>query len=254
VNGGVSAARNRGVQEAANEWVAFLDADDYWEPEFLEECVTLRDRFKGVLFGSNVRLGDTDQMAFATEGTNPWIMGDFSVSALEADPIPNSSCLVMKSALRRVGGFPDGVALGEDLDTWLRLSFEGDIVLSRRVLATYNTSDPSSATRQRCLPPSRRYPVCCETYRHWRKRLSSVRRATLRRYVKATLRRTLAASFQDGGLSGLYPLFRHHWDIAGVSMLFCAAGLWLRRLTLGLRARIAIRTRLKGFLHSRSHS
>ena len=40
-NGGVCSARNRGIQEAKSQYVAFLDADDLWEKDYLEEQVKM---------------------------------------------------------------------------------------------------------------------------------------------------------------------------------------------------------------------
>ncbi len=44
-NGGVSTARNCGIAAATTEYVALLDADDYWMPHFLEEISVLIKKF-----------------------------------------------------------------------------------------------------------------------------------------------------------------------------------------------------------------
>jgi len=48
-NGGPSSARNLGIKEAKNEYIAFLDADDLWAPMFLQEMVDLIHRFPDAL-------------------------------------------------------------------------------------------------------------------------------------------------------------------------------------------------------------
>src|SRR5690554_4101955 len=44
-NQGVSAARNRGIQEARYNWIAFLDGDDLWEQSHLQEIILMMLKF-----------------------------------------------------------------------------------------------------------------------------------------------------------------------------------------------------------------
>ena len=46
-NAGVSAARNRGISEARGEFIAFLDADDEWKPDYLSTQMQLVEKYSG---------------------------------------------------------------------------------------------------------------------------------------------------------------------------------------------------------------
>ena len=165
-NGGVSAARNRGVHEAQSDWVAFLDADDEWLPGFLDQlCSAARqDPDVGTVF-SNMRLSNSN---------TAWLGGqrggrldnyfDFFV-AHQGHGMSSSSTLVKRRLLQQVGGFPQGVTHGEDLDTWARLAWEAPVAYVAEVLAIYHvTGSPRAmdvshtviaAGLQRCLRSAR---------------------------------------------------------------------------------------------------
>jgi glycosyltransferase involved in cell wall biosynthesis len=128
-NQGVSAARNRGVDESQYDWVAFLDADDEWLPEFLEKMMYLKEKYPGCgLYGSahyqvtfkNLLYLSTpiSVLPFGWEG----IFENYSNYIGDIIPFNSSSVLISKEALQQVGGFPSGIKLWEDTDTWMRLA------------------------------------------------------------------------------------------------------------------------------------
>jgi glycosyltransferase involved in cell wall biosynthesis len=143
-NAGVSAARNKGVREAVSEWIAFLDADDEWMAEYLEELSILYDEFphSGVLatayyFGTHrgeIQPLELNGLTFKRVGI---MTNYFEVAARSAPPLWSSAVCVRKSALMKIGCFPEGVRSGEDLLTWARLAAHYDIAYSMNPLAVF---------------------------------------------------------------------------------------------------------------------
>ena len=70
-NGGAGAARNNGLRNATGEYLSFLDADDFFEPNMLEEAVAAADRYQAdfVVFNSNQY--HMDKEAFVEV---PWVL------------------------------------------------------------------------------------------------------------------------------------------------------------------------------------
>jgi glycosyltransferase involved in cell wall biosynthesis len=144
-NGGVSVARNRGIQEAHAELVAFLDADDEWQLSFLERTLSAISRFdEAVAVFSNFVFVDPNKTRVVAvrcdENSLPWLIDDYFRFLLYHGLGMCSSCVIIKrKAFIKAGGFPDGRKAGEDLDTWFRLACVGKIVFVPQVLATYYT-------------------------------------------------------------------------------------------------------------------
>lgn len=148
-NAGVSAARNRGVEEAKGELIAFLDADDEWKPEYLATQYQLSLKYPECsVFACNYEFRDVEGKVTPTiirkllfTGEDGSLSNYFEVACCSHPPLWTSAVVVRKKALLAIGGFPVGVKSGEDLLTWARLAYKYKIAFSRRVCACYILPD-----------------------------------------------------------------------------------------------------------------
>lgn len=156
-NAGPSGARNRGVAAATTEYVAFLDADDEWGPTFIETVTDLQLRFpQASIWATAFELvHGNSRSAAATwphlpQDPHGGLIDDFLMSCLQVPPICASGFLCRKRLLQDVGGFPEGVRLGEDFDTWVRLALRGPVAFSPSAPVLYHKdADNRAMDRER---------------------------------------------------------------------------------------------------------
>ncbi len=144
-NKGVSAARNRGIVETKNELIVFLDADDEWKTNFLETVVRLYDSFPDCsVFATHYLYrelnGAISVPILRRMPPGEWeglLQNYFEVAAHSDPPLWSSAIGIKKQALESIGGFPEGIAIGEDLLTWARLAAKYRIAYSKRPCAIF---------------------------------------------------------------------------------------------------------------------
>lgn len=150
-NKGVSMARNRGVEAAQSEWVAFLDADDEWRPTFLETVLHLKEQYPdcSVCATAYQRCnanGVTEDIKLQKVPSEESYRMDnyFEVASLSDPPFCSISVMVRKASLEAFGGFPKGVHQGEDLLTWARLASKYEIAYCPIAQSIFYTGEQST--------------------------------------------------------------------------------------------------------------
>ncbi|HUR15862.1 MAG TPA: glycosyltransferase, partial [Candidatus Limnocylindrales bacterium] len=142
-NGGCGAARNFGVLSANTEWLAFLDADDEWEPTFLEEVLDGIEKFNAD-FGSS---GGVRKLEYKNPPTTSTRLLDgppeaidltdqFWRQALKFMPIHPSALVIRRSLNNEVGGWCGEVRNGEDTPLYAEAWRKGRFVFVNKPLFT----------------------------------------------------------------------------------------------------------------------
>lgn len=152
-NSGVSFARNKGISEAKFEWIAFLDADDWWDKTFLSELIEATKIYPNeVVFAtgrSRVFLNAVEryQNSFLPICGKTELIDYFKVITKFLPPINSSNVMIKKSALESAGLFKDGQKKHEDHDLWLRLCVANNLVFVNKNLSFYRKEIENSGSQ-----------------------------------------------------------------------------------------------------------
>ncbi len=145
-NAGVSMARNNGVAVSQGEYLCFLDADDWWEPAFLEEMSHLIEDFpEAGIYGTNYTI--VNETKHKTRVAKVSVGEGFEkgyVNYCQAYagtmymPFCTDTVCIPRSVFDEMQGFPKGIKLGEDFLLWIRIVLKYKVAFLNRPLAYYN--------------------------------------------------------------------------------------------------------------------
>jgi GT2 family glycosyltransferase len=137
-NKGPYPARNLGLAHAKGDRVAFLDADDYWDTNFIKELSDAMDRS-----GAKLAYCGWQNVGIGGPGKQPYTPPDYCeedvvLAFLRDCPWPIHAALVSRDVITRVGGFSERYFSSLDYDFWLRLmAVTHEMIRVPRVLAYY---------------------------------------------------------------------------------------------------------------------
>lgn len=166
-NGGVSSARNVGIQNSNYDYVSFLDADDYWDPVYLEKIALLIKKYSncGLYFSSHFIVKNDEELILkeslelANRGeTCVFNLFDYFYKFKKYSwALHTSCCTVKKSVAIMCNGFDERISYYEDYEFFSKMALYSSFVYLNLPLTYYNCAVPLSNKLTGNVPSIRKH-------------------------------------------------------------------------------------------------
>ena len=159
-NKGVSAARNRGIQQAKSNYIALLDADDVWDSRYLSKMFFFLQEYpEASLYGCGYSFQNINSEIVMTDlGLSKFTEGyiDYFVYARNNTLFTSSSVIFQKEAFLEIGEFDTTLTRGEDIDLWIRFALNKKVAFYNKPLVIYkldaeNRAIIKASSKEKCL-------------------------------------------------------------------------------------------------------
>ncbi len=157
VNAGAAAAENHALRRMTGDWMALLDADDYWEPYRLEAGVALVRQHPELRWVAGSYLcwwpdGAKTRMPvgelFETDPERDIVIPDFFAVARQPGAFATCAFLIRRDVFDEVGFFDERMRTAYDLDMWYRIAVRYPAIgFVKRPVFVYDRRFEGSLTR-----------------------------------------------------------------------------------------------------------
>lgn len=151
-NEGVAVARNLGIGKASADYICFLDADDFWDSNFLATMNHYIQKLPNEkVFAAAIEI-ETGKKTFPAQYSfdkkNDFEIVNFFEASQKEAVLWTSAVCIHKDVFKKVGVFDEQLKVSEDTDLWIRIGLQYQVVFIWQILARY-VFDKKSISRSR---------------------------------------------------------------------------------------------------------